>query len=79
MQQGKCEQDDFSYTRNDNRMKRKSLGSSKRAENYNKRHTKVFSLKLQPAFLVISNCNSFRVLFDKIASVYIYLKNTSIF
>jgi len=43
------------------------------AENYNTWHSNFF-LKLQSAFLVISNHNSFRVLFGKIASVYFIWK-----
>jgi len=35
----------------------------------------MYLLKLQSAFLVISNHESFRVLFDKVASVYFIFKN----
>jgi len=40
------------------------------AENHNKRHNTFFSISI----LVISNDNSFRVLFDKIASIYFFRK-----
>jgi len=39
------------------------------AENYNKRQSK-YILKTAISILVISNHNSFRVLYDEIASVY---------
>ena len=50
--------------------KRNDHRQRKCAENYNKLQSQ-FILKLQSAFLVISNHNSFRALFDKIASVYL--------
>ena len=44
------------------------------AENYCKWHNKIYLFKLQSSILVISNRNSFRVPFDKIASVYFIWK-----
>ena len=50
-------------------------GERKCAENYNKQHNK-FIFQTAISILLISNHNSFRVLFDKIASVYfIWKKN----
>jgi len=43
-------------------------GERKCAENYNKQHNK-FIFQTAISILLISNHNSFRVLFDKIASV----------
>jgi len=44
------------------------------AENYNKQHSK-FLFKTAISILVISNDNSFHVLFDKITSVYFVQKD----
>ena len=49
------------------------------AENYSKRHSQFVFLNCNQHSLVISNHNSFRVLFDKIASVYYIWKNILIF
>ena len=47
------------------------------AENYNKWHSKFFKTAI--SILVISNRNRFRVLFDKITSVYVYFTWKNIF
>jgi len=44
------------------------------AENHNKRHNEFIFFNLQLSFSYFLNHNSFRVLFDKIASVYLFEK-----